>query len=263
MHPLKELHYFDTLHGVRPPEALRGYCQKQLARELDNIVAAKDFLFINDVYRCYLRSCRMLGLGDVAGVEYLDLFRPFLQRRTMLGEVTPEYMLLEPPAIASMKQVIGADATVLLVCRDPVDRLLSAVKLMNAYNNLGMESDAAGEWLRANLAAEGAWMQAQDGYNDYQGAVERFGSQFPRFLAISYDELTRSPSTVARRIREVAEIDIDVEKFSAASRQVKNDLGLGFELGDELRQMLSIRYRTQSEYFRTLFPDQYELPGRQ
>lgn len=106
-------------------------------------------------------------------------------------------------------------------------------------------------------------MQAQDGYNDYQGAVERFGSQFPRFLAISYDELTRSPSTVARRIREVAEIDIDVEKFSAASRQVKNDLGLGFELGDELRQMLSIRYRTQSEYFRTLFPDQYELPGRQ
>ena len=42
MHPVKELHYFDTLFGVRPQEALTEFSTRQLMREVDHIVAASE-----------------------------------------------------------------------------------------------------------------------------------------------------------------------------------------------------------------------------
>jgi hypothetical protein len=256
MHPLKELHYFDTLHGVRSPAALTGFCQRQLAREVDRIIGATDFTFVDPTYRCYLRTCRTLAFTDIAEVDYLDLFRPFLSRRPLLGEVTPEYMLLDEPAIVAMKQVVGGDAGVVLVCRDPVDRLLSAVKLMNAYNNLGMDDIRAQAWLSEMLGGDSAWMAAQDGYNDYAGAIARYSRHFPHFIAIRYEQIITRPEVVAREVRDRLGIPLNVAVFAEGTLRVSNDLGAGFDLGHALQRRVADRYGEQRAFLQEYFGDE-------
>ncbi|MGN6513164.1 MAG: sulfotransferase, partial [Lysobacteraceae bacterium] len=253
MHPLKELHYFDTLHGARSPEALADFCRRQLVREIDRIVGATDLGFIDDTFRCYLRSCRMLGFRDVAEIDYIDLFRPFLRKHALLGEVTPEYMLLDDAAVSAMKQVVGADAGVILVCRDPVERLLSAVKLMNVYNNLGMDDQRARDWLEQMLDGNSAWMAAQDAYNDYAGAIARYARHFPHFVAVRYERMVSAPEAVARQIGERLGIALDIDAFRAGIARVANDLGAGFDLGETLRQRVAARYRQQSAFLEEHF----------
>ncbi|TAL51617.1 MAG: hypothetical protein EPN92_00395, partial [Chitinophagaceae bacterium] len=118
MHPLKELHYFDTLHRIRPKEALRDYSLRQMAREVEKIVTAKDLNFLTKKrYKCYLRANKILATNTIENINYLDLFRPCLMNTDLLGEVTPEYMLLNDIAIENMKSVIGENAAIILICR--------------------------------------------------------------------------------------------------------------------------------------------------
>lgn len=254
MHPLKELHYFDTLHGVREPAALRDYCQRQVLREVDHIVDAAEHGFINDRFRCYLRSCRILSSSNIEQIDYLDLFRPFLRSRRLLGEVTPEYMLLDPPAIRDMKRVVGADAAIILVCRDPVERLLSAVKLMNAYNNMRMDDGQARDWLGGMLDDDrNSWVVAQDAYNDYAAAIANYSAEFAHFVALSYEGMIRDPVAAAKRIRDANGLELDFEVFREGVRTVANDLGQPFDLGEELRSRLTVRYERQTQFLANYF----------
>lgn len=245
MHPLKELHYFDTLHGVRAPEALRDFSLRQLGREIDRIVGSKELDFLDARYRCFLRANRILGMSPIGEVDYRDLFRPFLGRSPLLGEVTPEYMLLGDDAIRAMKDVVGEDAVVILICRNPVKRVLSAVKLMSTYNGLNFDDQGAREWLLRMLETANPWMQAQDGYNDYAGAITRYSAHFSRVIAIGYDRLATEPDAVARSISALGEFRVDRDAFVAATKEQKNDLGPGFNVGTDVESLLLERYRTQ------------------
>jgi len=245
MHPLKELHYFDTLHGVRAPEALRDFSLRQLGREVDRIVGSKELDFLDARYRCYLRANRILGISPISEVSYIDLFRPFVARSSLLGEVTPEYMLLDDSAIQSMKAVVGEDAVVILICRNPVRRVLSAVKLMSTYNGLQLDDSGAREWLLRMLEGNNPWMHTQDRYNDYMGAIARYSAHFRRVVAIGYDSLTTDPGRVAAAISDVGDFRVSRDEFIAASKEQKNDLGPGFNVGMEVESMLRERYRMQ------------------
>src|SRR3546814_8079140 len=98
-------------------------------------------------------------------------------------------MLLEESAIDGMRQIIGLDAGIVLLCRNPVKRLLSAVKLMNVYNGMNLTQTQADDWVRRMMDENTTWMQAQDKYNDYEKAILRFSERFPHFVAVSYDQL--------------------------------------------------------------------------
>lgn len=254
MHPLKELHYFDTLHGVRSPEALQDYCRRQLRREADRRVKAGDRHAIDHHSHCYLRACRRLAFGDLAQVEYRDLFRPFLCSHALLGEVTPEYMLLDPQAISAMRAVVGDDAAVILLCRKPVERILSAVKLMNAYNNLRMDDAQARDWLTRMLDGNSNWIAAQDAYNDYETAIANYSSAFSSFVALRYETLVSNPEHAAVMIQEATGIAVDAGAFRAGAGTMANELGGGFDIGTELRSRLVERYRRQAEFLERHFP---------
>jgi hypothetical protein len=245
MHPLKELHYFDTLHGVRAPEALRDFSLRQLSREIDRIVGSKELDFLDARYRCYLRANRILGMSAISEVNYLDLFRPFVARSPLLGEVTPEYMLLGDDGIRAMKDVVGEDAVVILICRNPVKRVLSAVKLMSTYNGLNLDDQSAREWLLRMLETPNPWMQAQDGYNDYVGTITRYSAHFRRVIAIGYDRLATDPDAVAKSISALGEFRVDRDAFVAATKEQKNDLGPGFNVGTDVESLLLERYGKQ------------------
>lgn len=245
MHPLKELHYFDTLYGVRAPESLRDFSLRQLNREIERIVSSDKLDFLDARYRCYLRANGTLGIKAISDVDYRDLYRPFLMRAPLLGEVTPEYMLLGDEAIRGMRETIGEDAVIILICRNPVRRVCSTVKLFSKYNGLDFDDDQARAWLRRHLETPNPWLQAQDGYNDYAGALDRFTAHFRHVIAIAYDTLATAPHEAAQAISTAGNLRIDADRFVKAARAVRNDLGPGFDFGADLKAALDHRYGEQ------------------
>lgn len=244
MHPVKELHYFDTLYGYRSKESLQEFSIRQLVREVDRIVASSNLDFVkNKRYRCYLRTNRVLARSPIEKISYIDLFRPNLQNHHLFGEVTPEYMLLNEDSIIAMRQIVGGDACIMLICRNPVKRILSAVKLMNSYNNLEMDDVAANDWLRRMLESDNAWINAQDGYNDYVGAIERYSRHFPNFFAISYDALIEKPRLIAQEIADRFNLKIDEAMFEHEAKKTVNDLGSNYCITDELIADIDARYQ--------------------
>ena len=247
MHPVKELHYFDTLHGYRSREALKKYSLSQIGREINRIVEAKTHDFVDDRYRCYLRSNKILACNEIENVHYKDLFRPFLSKFELLGEVTPEYMLLNEDTILKMKEVTGEDAGIILICRNPVERLLSAAKLFNVYNNLKMDSPTANRWLKEQMDTHSPWMQAQDAYNDYSGAIRRYSPHFPHFVVISYENMIADPLATARQLAEGLDIRVDASSFAEGVGKVVNDLGDSIEWSAENRQFAQTRYQHSAD----------------
>lgn len=260
MHPVKELHYFDTLFGSRPQTALAAFSRRQLSREMDRIMAAKDYGFMSRRYKCFLRANSILATTAISDVDYLDLFRPCLRKFSVLGEVTPEYMLFDEEQVGRMHGMVGEDATIIMLCRDPVQRLFSAAKLYNIYNALRMDHLQLDAWLRRSLAEKTTWMMAQDSYNDYERAIQIYRSVFPRFLALSYEQLVTEPESVLPLLREACNVTIDAVQFRAGLSKVSNQLGEGEPPDAGLVAQLTERYATQIAFLSDFFP-RYQSPA--
>jgi hypothetical protein len=254
MHPVKELHYFDTLSGVRTKEALKEFSLRQMAREVEKIVTAEDLSFLTPKrYKCYLRANKILASTAIENVHYLDLFRPCLMGSTLLGEVTPEYMLLAEPAIEKMKQVIGDNAAIVLICRNPVKRFLSAVKLMNSYNNLTLTNATAEAWIQKMLAGQTGWLIAQDRYNNYADAIANYSKHFRHFAAISYDEMVTTPEKTATQLAHALNLHIDTQLFKTQTSKVINNLGNDFVISEKTIQQLTNRYQNRQNFLNDFF----------
>jgi hypothetical protein len=253
MHPVKELHYFDTLFEHRSQSALKDFALHELRREIGNITSTNNYSFMDKPYKCMLRTYSILAQSDIDTVDYLDLYRPLLSERSLLGETTPEYMLLNEAQVSVVKEKLGTETTILLICRDPVDRLVSAAKLFNVYHGLHMEENELTDWIKLQLSDETPWIKAQDQYNDYARAIRTYSSQFSRFAAISFHGLITHPSSVAQLISEMADIDIEIDLFVGNSKHKENNLA-GTEIRDHsLLDQLYDRYKDQKSYIEDLF----------
>ena len=82
MHPLKELHYFDSLFHVRAREALVAFSRRQLDRQLDEIIAATQYGFIDKSYKCLLRTNRILASTRPLGTRVSLSPRDSAKRRS-------------------------------------------------------------------------------------------------------------------------------------------------------------------------------------
>lgn len=254
MHPLKELHYFDTLYGYRSSQALQEFSDRQIVREIDRIVSSNDLEFVkNNRYKCYLRTNRLLARLPIEKINYLDLFRPNLKNHQLLGEVTPEYMLFNEESIVKMREIIGDDAGIVLICRNPVRRFLSAVKLMNSYNNLQMNDDAANEWIEYMLDSDNAWIQAQDKYNNYAAAIDLYSQKFSKFIAISYDNLIKKPISAAKKISEITNISINEKIFSQGLEKIVNNLGENHNISQKILLKIEKRYELNQSFLNDYF----------
>jgi hypothetical protein len=253
MHPVKELHFFDTLYGYREKAALKEFSIRQVFLDVDRVIAANNFDFIGVKFRNKLRTNKILATCDIEKIDYLDLYRPFLSKKSLLGEVTPEYMLLNEEDIIKMRAVIGEDAGIILLCRDPVDRLRSALKLMNVYNNLHMNNDTANSWLRGQIVNETRWIKYQDLYSNYERAIDLYSKYFKSFIALSYEGLVNNPALSANVISEKLNIEIKRDIFVSLSTQKVNSLSDEFILDSQTIDLVEARYSGATKFFNDLF----------
>jgi hypothetical protein len=240
MHPVKELHYFDTLYNVRHQDVLIKYSQKQVERELDNIITAKEYSFLEGKkYKCYLRTNNILSRGNIDDVNYLDLYRPCLLGNEMIGEITPEYMILPEDGVKHMAQTLGKEALIILIKRNPVERFISAFKLLKAYGNENVDMSNFESEILEVFETMPTWVAQQKELNDYIKAEEKFRKYFDNVLVISYEELTTEPDVSYAILRKFLKTEIDKEKFYKILETRVNQIGKTSRLSEKAKTQIT------------------------
>ena len=252
MHPVKELHYFDTLFGVRHENVLRKFSVNLLHRDLDKIIKAKDFSFIDRRYKNLLRANFLLATSKVQDFEYIELFRPCVHGHKMLGEITPEYMILPKEGIHKMREVVGDDAKIILLARNPVKRFVSAFKLlMHGIPNANTKKFE--EEILAMLSNNSEWLRVQDALNDYELALNNYQEVFSHVLMLSYDELFGSVEKTAQKLSEFLEITLSLDDYKKIVSTKINALDETKSLSSATVSLLEARYAEKQAYLDSVF----------
>ncbi len=254
MNPVKELHYFDTLFGVRHPSVLHKFSVNQLNKDVDRIVKAKELGFLNRRFKNSLRTNFLLSTKKVQQINYIDLFRPCVHNNKSLGEITPEYMILPVNGIQDMAETIGKDAKIILIARNPVKRFVSAFKLL--MHGKG-DSDKAlfEEEMLKLLTTPGheEWLRVQDAFNDYELALNNYQNEFKDVLLITYDELFGAVAETAEILSAFLELEVSVPKYKKIVETKINALAETSDLSEETLSLLQTRYTDNQAYLDKVF----------
>lgn len=232
MHPVKELHYFDTRNGIRDESVLKEFSRRQVDRELGRYLGAEHPNFMNRRHAWYLNTNWKLYSESIRTIGYRDLFKPFLGL-PHLGEATPEYMLLNESQIQDMANRVGEDAKILLITRDPLDRFVSAFKLLKVYGGGEIDPERFSQDMIETFETMPGWIEQQIGLNDYAGAEARFRSVFPHVHVLSYESLISDFDREVGSVGEFLGVDIDMERAREVVGSRVNALGETAELTDE------------------------------
>jgi len=166
-----------------------------------------------------------------------------------LGEVTPEYMLMNEDQILNVRDVIRADRiVVVLMARNPARRYLSAFKLKLVYmqdlNSLNQQNPS--HWLKQfkqQLRFDDGWNQCQDRYNLYQETASLWSKHFgDDFMLLSIDQLVYSTHQTLETISKRTGFFYQQEVIDSLMKDKVNDVGVSFDLDDEALELCEQRF---------------------
>jgi hypothetical protein len=209
MHPVKELHYFDVKYGLRPLPLQQSRARRRLLRQI-----LRPHTLFAGPRMLAARTNWLLARSAVADYPYERLFGKLTIGNDAVGEVTPEYMLLPASDVHHMREALG-DAHIILLTRDPMQRLLSSLKLR--FDAVGVDLQSMGkqdaeQQLLAFLDQNRGWTTRQRAFNDYAGAAEKYSREFSNLLILDYQELV--DERVGRgQLERFLGVEFDVEAY--------------------------------------------------
>jgi len=247
MHPVKELHVFDSLYRIRPPQELKRFSSHQLQRlthKYGDLEKAQKTA--NKHVICEIRANTILSERDISEVNYLDLYRPCLMHYNWLGEVTPEYMLLSEAQLRDMQKQLKGRVVPILMARNPMKRFISAFKLRHFYMRpSGQEAISNGE-LVSDLNTlldhrhEDGWMKAQLRFNMYSSAQQRLQAVFgDASFTLSLDALLQNPEQALQAISERTGLEVDMAAAEACMQQKVNETDIQLNLDETTQDRLN------------------------
>lgn len=247
-HPIKELHYYDTLFQVRHSEVLRKFSRNQLKRLHDDGFEAS-----NKRDECFVRANRLLSEREVSNIDYIDLFRPCIQGNEYLCEITPEYMILPEEGVARMRDNLGRDAKIILLARNPTQRFISSVKLLKSYGGRKYDSKNLEQDILNTLERMPDWVDQQDRLNDYQLAYERFGEFFDDVLLLAYDDLFKRPLKTASKLQSFLDVPFNSNRYLSIVERKVNGLGETGQISEKTITLLNEKYTEQISFLNDFF----------
>lgn len=253
MHPVKELHYYDTLFNIRHESVLKTFSSKQLERELDRLITEKKHTYINKRYKCLIRTNRLLSSTSVNKIEYLDLYRPCISGNQTLGEVTPEYMLLPEQGIKKMQNDLGAETKIILIARYPIERLISSVKLYRVYGDHNADLTGFAQDFHELLKHEGDWLKVQKKFSDYKQSLDLYKKYFSNVLFLSYDQIFLQAEDTAQSLQDFLGVPVDLNKYNIICQNKVNNLADAGEILQVDRVFLEGIYKSEIAYLEDVF----------
>jgi hypothetical protein len=254
VHPLKELHYFDTKYEIRSPYVLESLSKYRLAMDIEAMLpypgqaalellaeqTISDFKFTNDP------SCK--------NHDYAYHFRAALSRRndiSYLCESTPEYMLLPSEALLEIKITIPNCKAVLAV-RDPVKRFISAFRFLAAHESFANDGSEALSIRAIEMLESGTdgWIKQQDQFNQYSQAIARYEQAGIPVFVVFTDTLQNNFLEVVSDLEDFLEVKLDATMVDNLAGKKINEVQFEFTPSQELLAKLSSRYHSQD----------YEMP---
>jgi len=248
MHPVKELHYYDTLFNVRHASVLKKFSNRQIDHILDRIIKSPKHDFIDKRFKCNLRTNMILASRMVEDIEYIDLYRPCVSESEYLGEITPEYMILPEEGIKKMRDDLGADTKIILIARDPVERFISAFKLLKMYTNNSYDMVNFQKDLEDTMDNMPGWIKQQDELNDYALALEKYKKHFNHVLFITFEQLIAEPELVRLLLENFLEVSVNKENYHKIFGKKVNAIGETGKVSKEILTKLNERYKSSIEY---------------
>ena len=103
---------------------------------------------------CRIRALTLLSKRPPGALDYFDLYRPCIANNPYLGEVTPEYMILPEAGVSAMSNSLGRSTKIILLATNPVQRFLSAVKLLAAHNAKVGSAQRFGEEVKSKTGSD-------------------------------------------------------------------------------------------------------------
>lgn len=167
----KELRYFSNLHigtGLNNFQELR----RLLNRPFDRHLPA-------DMIEPLVNELRISAGTDAA---YLRIFGALDGK--VVGDVSPQYCMLPDEGLAHLKMVAPA-AKIILLLRDPVERLISAAKMKASEKFENLDDD---------IIREKAFIPFQINMSRYSLMIDRFEREFSDSVFIGFmDDIRERP----------------------------------------------------------------------
>ena len=184
---IKELHYFSALENGRLDSELakhRGWQVDLLERLARSGRVPNDEQARRLADRGAWMDVLEKGAEDIPA--YLDYLQGGVDRRTVVGELTPAYALLPETRLTAMARM-APDVRFLYLMRDPVERLWSHVRMIAARRGEATAERCAAVLERV-LAGRESQIVAR---SDYAGAIRRLTSAVPsaRLLFEVFEEM--------------------------------------------------------------------------
>lgn len=241
IHPLKELHYFDTLFNIRKEQTLKDFSKAQLTREINRLCDAESHQFIDPRWRWYLRSNFRLLTTPIREIDYFSLFKGHekLDNKNIqyIGESTPEYMLLNDTEVSKVKEVVG-DAQIFLMCRNPKKRIISSFRLMIEYNQQQKSVEELNVFFGSLIESKNIWIQNQINYNNYKAVYERYSKYFDNVTLIAYDDVTDDPSLILGKISDRLGLVFNTPKMVSFFDRKVNSLKVHYRPSRDVEEKL-------------------------
>ncbi|MEH6609174.1 MAG: sulfotransferase [Halioglobus sp.] len=237
LHPVKELHYFDTKHGLRSPQLQMSRALGRAKRQL-----RRPHLLLTSRGRFEYRVNMLLANNPPGSYEYRDLYAGIPPAGVLGGEITPDYMLLAEQAIDDMRDSVG-DASIILMTRDPFDRLVSSMKLYlhSHMSEMNPQNASYNEMVVKTLMDKPAWVERQLQYNDYEVALKRYRARFSKVLELPYEEFLVADKG-AMLLQEFLELPVDRKKYQKCLAKKVNSFLSGFRPSQELQEAVKSRF---------------------
>ncbi len=200
------------------------------------------FFFISDLYknqsedeRGRRESSRIIFTED----KYNQLYSKC--QGGAIGEVSTCYLHYHDTAIPNIKKTLG-DIPIIIVIRQPIDRLLSGYKHFTRMDkeDLSLESALEEEANRAVLNWDFMWQYKRLGL--YADGIAAFQQHFTKVKVILQEELTKQP----------VEIMQELFKFINVDGSIIPDTSVKYNISDPQQHNFWFKYLFQNNHVKTL-----------
>lgn len=259
MHPIVELHYFDTLYNVRDKKLLKDFSKTQFEYENNKFLNEYNETFFNTKHEALLKISETLATTEVENIDYIELFASFANEAEKFGEITPEYMLLKEEDIQKMSEIVGEESKIILLVRHPVERFLSALKMLLPQEMLHKNRRDFEKELLEMMMEHPVWLDVQDQFNQYEETYLRYKKYFKNVLKISYEGLKETPKESIDEIQKFLELPFDNEKAIKLSKRYFKNEDDALKVSVSIKNILEVRYAQSLKELTHSFPALYKV----